>query len=154
MTRVRISPLVVIGLAAAALTIYPTLVRGLASTATVSIKSLSPAAGTRVNATTILHAEIQYQISDFDPSHAKYVIAPFFDQKDGRGSFNALPHALDAKPLKKPSGLVELNYPIAREWASGDLEWPVRVVFRILEVTNGKTLYPLADSEPVSYNVE
>jgi hypothetical protein len=126
--------------------------------ATIALESLSPPAGAKIKARTILRAEIRYHIPGFDPKTGPYVIAPFFDHVSGTKTFNAIERFLDAKHLKTASGVVKLTYPISWEWVSGDLTKPVRVVFRILKVTNeggGRhSGMPLIDTEVISYEAE
>lgn len=128
----------------------------LAADATLTIKSFTPAAGTTVRSRTILRAEIEYRIDNFDP-RATYVIAPFFDHVNGVETFNEIPASLDAKHLKEMSGVVKLTYPISREWASGYLAKPIKVVYRILEVTKaaegGHTIMGIGDSDTITYEV-
>ena len=131
---------------------------GLASNATVTVKNLTPAPGARIKATTILRAEIAYKINNFDPKAATYIIAPFFWHVSGATTFNSINRFLDAKHLKKASGAVKISYPIAREWTGGELAKPIRVVFRILEVTrgaDGKSIgMPIGECEVVNYEAE
>ena len=135
-----------------------TLVRADPPAATIALESLTPAAGAKVKARTILRAEIRYEIRDFEPKSGAYVIAPFFDDVSGSSTFNAIERFEETRRLKKASGIIKLSYPISREWVSGKLAKPVRVVFRILKVTDngvgrrGGTR--LVDTEVITYEAE
>lgn len=135
-----------------------TLVRADPPAATIALESLTPPAGAKIKARTILRAEIRYEIRDFDPKSGAYVIAPFFDDVSGSVTFNAIERFEETKRLEKASGIIKLSYPISREWVSGKLAKPVRVVFRILKIKDegvgrrGGTR--LVDTELITYEAE
>jgi hypothetical protein len=130
MTRTLLAVLLPATLAACSTTQYPT--EAQTSVAQVAVRSITPLPGADLNDTSVLHAEIEYTITSFDPT-AQYYLAPLFDSTKGGGqTFNEFERLTDGWRLSKPSGSVQVIYAIAREFRSSQLARPIRVSFYVM----------------------
>ncbi|MGZ5447017.1 MAG: hypothetical protein ACXW4P_16820 [Thermoanaerobaculia bacterium] len=121
------------------------------STAVVTIKGLLPAAKTVVDESSVLRAEIDYVIADFDPA-AEYYLAPLFDSTKGAGhTFNEYQRLTDGYRLNTPSGTVQVEYPIRREWRNPQLARPVRVSFYVMQRIGAHQTRVIGRTEPVQF---
>src|SRR5437879_1488204 len=102
------------------------------STASATIKAITPRAGAEIDARTVFEADIDYAIANFN-SESEYYLAPLFDSTEGAGrTFNEFEHITDAWKLNQPSGTVHVRYPIAREWRNPSLARPVGLTFKVM----------------------
>lgn len=121
------------------------------ASAKVELISIAPPAGTTVDATTALTAEIKYSIDHFEPA-TNYYIAPLFASKRGNGNtFNAYDRLDEGTPITTAVGTVTIRYGIARELRSPELARPVRVWFYVLERTSAQTTRVIGKTEAVEF---
>jgi hypothetical protein len=126
-----------------------------ASTAKLTITQLDPPHGSKVEKRTKIRATVEYSIDGFQKKGTRYILAPYFDQAGpGQVSFNELPRFTDAWVLTKASGTVQITYPITREVASGKLARPVKLHFRILQLTGPHEADSIGEAETVEYELE
>lgn len=97
-----------------------------AAVAQVQLRSISPPAGVVVTGDTVIVANIEYTLSNFQPS-ADYYIAPLFASTHGDGqTFNAFDKITEGTRLTAASGKVEVRYGISRELRNSELQHPSR----------------------------
>jgi hypothetical protein len=121
------------------------------ATATIELLSIAPAAGSALDANTVLVAEIRYSIEHFQP-RADYYLAPLFGENGGAGkTFNTLDRFDQATHVKTPSGVATVRYGVARELASAKLARPVQVFFFLMERTGAHTTRVIGSAGPVEY---
>lgn len=121
------------------------------SLATVNIRSITPQAGSAVDATSVIQAEIEYTISNFQPQ-AEYYLAPLFESTEGPGrTFNEFERVTDGWKLTQASGTVQIQYAIAREWRNASLARPVRVTFKVMVRTGAHSTKVIGGTESVQF---
>jgi hypothetical protein len=102
--------------------------------ATLEVASLTPPLDTLLGRTSVLVAEIRFEIRGYD-DEARYYLVPLFEKRGGQGTFNQLPGFESGVRITAPTGNLRLEYAIHAEWDSQRLNHPVRVFFAILEMT-------------------
>jgi len=108
--------------------------------AEVRLLSMSPPNGSDISNDTVLLAEIEYSIENFNPG-VHYYVAPLFASTKGSGTtFNMLDRIADAPKISQPTGTLTVRYPISRELKSNNLQRPVTLWFYVMEqIGAGKT---------------
>jgi hypothetical protein len=102
------------------------------ATASVMVRSITPAPEVPINANSIIDADIDYSITNFNPG-SEYYLAPLFDsaEKDG-GTFNEFQSVTDGIRIRNSAGSAHVHYPIGREWKTGKLTRPIRLHFYLM----------------------
>ena len=122
--------------------------------AELTLVQITPPAGTTVKQATVFEARLNYRLFDMKPG-ATYTLEPGFGDRQGAGyTFNSVAGPADVVTLSIPEGIVEIRYPIVREWTNKRLARPVELWFQLIETapSGGKVIaqvgpyrYPAAD---------
>lgn len=117
----------------------------------VELVNIEPPAGSIVSQNTVLIAEIQYSVENFNP-RVNYYLAPLFASTHGTDqTFNAHDRITQSTPVTSPSGTVIIRYRIEREWRSSELERPVRVWFYLMERTGARTTRVIGKTSQIAF---
>ena len=105
-----------------------------------------------MDASTVIEAEIEYSIENFQPG-SEYYLAPLFASNEGPGrTFNEFQRITDGRKLTQPSGTIHLEYPIAWELRSRLLARPIRLNFKIMCLETGpNTTKVIGETKSVEY---
>ena len=114
----------------------------------VKIVSITPASGSAVEFNTLIRADLAYQIQAIDPG-AAYFLTPRFQTADDTINLNPG----DDRIITEQVGTVTLYLTIERELADPRVVKPIKLAF-ILRQTKGVVILPIANSEPVVYEVK
>jgi hypothetical protein len=109
------------------------------ATATLTLGTVSPAAGSPLTKASVFAAEVTWSIENFQPE-VDYYIAPLFASKEGPGmTFNMAEGFEDNYRIPARSGSVTIRYPVARELESPQLARPVRIWLYVMERTSARS---------------
>jgi len=95
------------------------------ATTTLKLVSISPTAGATLSVDTVLSADLEYTVQDFEPSRFK-ILAQFDTDRSGRttdGTFKAYP------VLKSAAGKVHFCFPMTHVWSRPEVTRPFVVRF-------------------------
>jgi hypothetical protein len=120
--------------------------------ATLTLVSISPAAGETIDERTVMTAEIQHEIENFQPGRVYYLM-PQFDSVEGPGrTFNALDGMRNGVAIRAQSGTSLVRYPVKREFSSWRLARPVNLRFFLVEQTGRDRSRVIGSTEMISYS--
>jgi hypothetical protein len=119
--------------------------------ANVSVLSVAPSPGSTVNARTVLDALVEYDIFDFDSS-AEYYLGTLFYSTNNLETFSSSYNSFDdLSRIPAKSGSIRITYPIQKEWESGKLAKPVRVLFYVMVRTAANRTRVIGMSTAIEY---
>ncbi len=121
---------------------------GAVGTATVSVRTITPAAGSVLTPSTTIRATVDYNIQNFKPS--TYFLTIVFESPTAGRTFGIGPHIIvtgDRSPLPPtpdfvtaPSGSITLTQDLDRAFSLPEVKHPIRIrVFVHEQVTEGST---------------
>jgi hypothetical protein len=118
------------------------------TTNSIQVQRITPEAGTTVQRSTLLVADLAYTVKDFDSG--KFLIFAQFDtNQKGRstdGNFN------NYLSLKYPSGAFRLCYPMIHIWSVPDLKKPLSVRFVLNKIDDPHHNHVIASTERFSFD--
>jgi len=101
--------------------------------AELSVAGLVPHPGATLTHSSIFEVSFNYRLTGMKPT-ATYILQPAFSDRRGAGyTFNAVSTPADVITLTTPEGIVEMRYPIIREWTNKRLALPIELWFQIIE---------------------
>jgi hypothetical protein len=113
----------------------------------IQLTSISPPSGTRVARSTLLVADLDYAVNDFQSG--QYRIAARFDtltsDRNAGGSVPSIP------VLKSPSGSLRLCVPFADVWDMPDLRHPFAVRFTLIRIDDARRNHSVASTNKLTY---
>ena len=77
--------------------------------ATLVIRNIEPRSGSLINKRTVIVAQLDWRIPDFNTSRDQYILAPMF-QKTDESTFNAVRGFSDGKRIIGPTGSTTMSY--------------------------------------------
>ena len=80
----------------------------------VRVVNITPPPGSKVDAGTVIKAELEYRIQEYEPKTTHYALAPLFENAEGGGPFNHLARAMDGKVLREEAGTVKVTLVLPR----------------------------------------
>jgi hypothetical protein len=109
--------------------------------------TIEPIAGSHVQKSTVLVADLAFAIKDFDSG--KYILFAQFDtttpNRTTDGTFNSYP------PLKFASGSYHLCFPIADIWSAPGVKRPLSVHFLLNKIDDAHHNHAIAITDRLSY---
>jgi hypothetical protein len=114
------------------------------------LRSITPAPGATVDKDTVLNAVFEYSIDATKAWMDIYYIAPQFDAVT-EGTFNALVQFKDGPKITKPSGTIEVKYPILKEFDDPRLAKPIKVHYYLLKHIAQHSAVPIAQTDAITY---
>jgi hypothetical protein len=122
-----------------------------ASAATAVIKTITPGSNSALTASSLIEAEVEYNITNFSEA-SEYYLAPLFDSTKGGGAtFNEFARLTDGWRLRQPHGLVQIRYRMDREWRNPELAKPVRLTFFVMVRTGQYSTRVIGKTEKVGF---
>ncbi len=126
---------------------------------TVRLRELYPGRGSTINRMTVISAEVEYSIDDFDPQADPFYIGIQF-RSTGAGTLITFVDLFAWAELTEPTGTVSLTYPVETVWSKNQLAKPVTVYFLLHQAMGGGgsgtragRSMVIARTEPVIYQV-
>lgn len=120
-----------------------------AAAAELTLVRLSPEPGTTLTHASTIQAAFNYRLSN-RKAKATYTLQPGFGDRLGAGyTFNSA-GPTDVITLTSPGGMVEMGYPIIREWTNKRLARPIEIWFQIIETEQSRGRV-LAEVGPYRY---
>jgi hypothetical protein len=118
------------------------------TTNTIQVQRITPEAGTTVQKSTLLVADLAYTVKDFDSG--KFLIFAQFDtNQKGRstdGKFDSYQN------LKYPGGTFRLCFPMVDIWSVPDLKKPLSVRFVLNKIDSPHHNHVIASTDRFSFD--
>ena len=116
----------------------------------VQLLEIVPPEGSEVNRQTSLRARVSFNVDTLQRG-IDYYVAVLFDSRVDNQTFSMVDTFSDAQRVADTSGIVEINYPIRREWDSGKLKRPIRVWFYLMQRVEPHRTKVLGTAGPIEY---
>jgi hypothetical protein len=120
------------------------------ATNSIQILTIKPPAGSGVDVSTVLVADLEYAVRDFDSG--KYIVfAQFETNTNGKstdGKFNSYPF------LKYATGTYRLCFPLIDIWNVPDVKRPLTVRFLLNRVDDARHNHSIAITDRISFPVD
>lgn len=120
------------------------------STAVVVVNSITPAAGSEVQQSSVIEATVGFTIDKFQLQADTYYLVTQFQAADGT-SFNHSARLADHSILTAAKGSEFVSYPLARVWADPRLKKPIRLWFQVVAKIGPNDSVVIGRSAPIDY---
>lgn len=120
------------------------------STAVVVVNSVTPAAGSEVQQSSVIEATVGFTIDKFQQQADTYYLVTQFQAADGT-SFNHSARLADHSILTAAQGSVIVSYPLSRVWSDPRLKKPIRLWFQLVAKIGPNDSVVIGRSAPVDY---
>ena len=118
--------------------------------ARVELVKIEPAAGAVLTEDSVLVADIQYSIENFQPG-VHYSVSPQFASSEGTGQTFRVGDILQSTRITSPTGTLTLRHRVAPELRSSQLARPIKLWFYVMERTGEQRTRVIGMTEPVTY---
>jgi hypothetical protein len=116
----------------------------------IQVMAIAPSAGSTVQESTVLTADLAYTVRDFEPGHY-LVFAQFDTTTQGTSTVGTFKGYL---PVKYANGRYRLCFALANIWKVPDLKRPLSVRFVLNKIDDASHNHSIAVTEPVSFRTD
>src|SRR5262245_14557448 len=121
----------------------------------VSIVSVSPAPGSRVDETTLVRATVSYSIEEFPGRQDRdFLLWVKFATTDPDRTTNGTYPERGFPLLAKTSGEASVSFPLQHIWKQAELQRPLTMWVYLVSRFNDGSSFVIAKSDPVKYTVQ
>ena len=126
-----------------------------ASTAEVVVTSITPAAASELQASSVIEATVQFTIERFKPKGDTYYLLTQFESTGGGSVESDSDRRLADHPiLTAAKGSVVVTYPLARVWGNAKIRIPLKVSFCVLERVGPNDSVVIGRSGAIEYTAK
>jgi hypothetical protein len=120
-----------------------------ATGSTLTVGSVSPAANTPITVKTVLVADLEYSVEDFQPG-AYFVMVQVDTKKEHITTDGQYPNS-SYPILTEPHGKLRFSFPVKYVWWSPNVKHPLNVHFYLNKKTDSKHSRIVAKAGPIAY---
>jgi hypothetical protein len=121
------------------------------STAQVTLATLTPAAASALDRSSVIDATVDYTIQKFQAERDRYYLTIQFEDAAGRGSFNHYHRFSEEPMLSAAQGSVHITYAMSQVWDDSRLKKPIRIWFLVVERTAAHDSSVIGRVGPIEY---